>query len=188
MSGGKRHWESSESVKKQEAIKFLNDRLGDSGKGLVVSPKVGKIKVRDGLQSVIDNMTANRKRSIMHTQRRIDKHILQTVGTEIGYFHPDRRLNTIGTDDLDAYTAHRLAQGASQASCNLELAIIRRAFKLALRSKSLANMPHIPMLTLKNVREGFFEKHEFEAVRAALPGYLRGVVTFAYFTGWRTGE
>ena len=35
------------------------------------------------------------------------------------------------------------------------------------------------------MRTGFFERDEFEAVRAALPEPLRGVVTFAYLTGWR---
>jgi integrase len=41
------------------------------------------------------------------------------------------------------------------------------------------------MLMERNVRTGFFERAEFEAVRDALPQPLRGIVTFAYFTGWR---
>ncbi len=36
-----------------------------------------------------------------------------------------------------------------------------------------------------NVRTGFFERDQFEAVRRHIPEYLRGVVTFAYITGWR---
>ena len=191
VSGGKRQWESSESEKKGDAQKLLTSRLGDSEKGLVVTPKIGKITVREGLQAVIDDMTMNERRSIDHTQRRIDKHLVRTIeknGTATGYFNQDRRMNTIDSDDLKAYVVHRLAQKASRASCNLELAIVRRAFKLAIESKKLAAMPHVPMMELSNVRTGFFERAEFEAVREALPAPLRGVATFGYLTGWRRAE
>src|SRR5262245_46651012 len=38
-----------------------------------------------------------------------------------------------------------------------------------------------------NVREGFLEPAEFEAVRAHLPDYLQDVARFAYLTCWRIG-
>ena len=44
------------------------------------------------------------------------------------------------------------------------------------------------MLEEHNVRQGFFERAEFLAFRAAFPDYLKPVVTFAYYTGWRRGE
>ncbi|MGE5305363.1 MAG: site-specific integrase [Alphaproteobacteria bacterium] len=44
------------------------------------------------------------------------------------------------------------------------------------------------MLRENNVRTGFFEANEFLALRDALPVYLRPMVTFAYYTGWRKGE
>jgi integrase len=46
--------------------------------------------------------------------------------------------------------------------------------------------PYIPMLQEDNVRRGFFEREQFDAVRRILPAPLRGVATFAYLTGWRT--
>jgi integrase len=46
--------------------------------------------------------------------------------------------------------------------------------------------PHIPLLQEDNTRKGFFERAQFESVRAHLPAPLRGVATFAYCTGWRT--
>lgn len=33
---------------------------------------------------------------------------------------------------------------------------------------------------------GFFEREQFEAVRACLKPHYRGIVSFAYITGWRT--
>jgi integrase len=118
-------------------------------------------------------------------QRQIDKHILRHPEKPEGYFNPDRLMSTIATSDLTAYVAHRLAQGAAPASCNHELATTRRAFRLAVRGGELVHMPHVPMLTLNNAREGFFERHEFDAVLAQLPAYLHAPLTFAFVTGWR---
>ena len=99
-------------------------------------------------------------RQIDNTQRRIDKHLLLTLATgdtpESGFFHPDRKMSTILSSDLVAYVAHRLAQKAAPASCNLELAIVRRAFRLAIRGGTLISMPYIPMMKLNNTRKGFF--------------------------------
>ena len=58
-------------------------------------------------------------------------------------------------------------------------------FTLAAQVGKVLHRPHIPMLREHNVRTGFFEREEFEAVRDALPDPHRPVVTFAYFTGWR---
>jgi len=46
-------------------------------------------------------------------------------------------------------------------------------------------MPYIEMLKENNTRRGFFERDQFEAVRAHLPAYARPPATFAYITGWR---
>ena len=51
--------------------------------------------------------------------------------------------------------------------------------------------PHtatLPRLPEQNVRQGFFERAEFERVVAALPEILRDVARFGYLTGWRRGE
>lgn len=44
--------------------------------------------------------------------------------------------------------------------------------------------PKIAMLEEENTRQWFFEREQFEAVRAKLPEPVRPVVTFAYLTGW----
>ena len=158
-------------------------------KGVIMTPKLGRITLGKGLKAVTDDLTMNGRTAIADTGRRVGKHILFHPATADepagGYFNTDRMMNSITTSDLTAYTARRLEQGASPASCNHELATIKRAFRLALRAKELIAMPHIPMLRLNNVRQGFFERNQFEAVRAALPEALRGIVTFCYLTGGR---
>jgi integrase len=44
------------------------------------------------------------------------------------------------------------------------------------------------MLEEDNARAGFFDDADFKRLRGKLPDYLQGLVTFAYFTGWRKGE
>ncbi len=192
ISGGKRRYESTKSALKGDAQNLLTDRLGAVQRGIVVMPKMGKVTLGAGLKAVIDDLTMNGRKAIAHTQRRIDKHILLRLATAevpaTGYFNADRRLNTITTSDLTAYTTHRLGQGASAGSVNHELATIKRAFRLALRAGEIVTMPYIPMLQVHNVRQGFFERDQFDAVLANLPVYLHAPLTFAYGTGWRFGS
>jgi integrase len=61
-------------------------------------------------------------------------------------------------------------------------------YTLAVQAGKLHAKPHIPMLQENNVRRGFFEREQFEAVKKALPAPLRAVVTFAYLTGWRVSS
>jgi integrase len=97
-----------------------------------------------------------------------------------------RRLVDITTADARAFTAARLKAGASPAEVNRELAILIRMFRLAKRAgRFVGDVPHIETLAEHNVRKGFFERDQFEAVKAHLPAALRGPLEFAYLTGWR---
>jgi integrase len=58
-------------------------------------------------------------------------------------------------------------------------------YNLALQTEKITRKPHIPRLEENNVRQGFFEQWEFEAVLAKLPECLRPPFTLAYHTGWR---
>jgi integrase len=39
-----------------------------------------------------------------------------------------------------------------------------------------------------NVRRGFFEREDFEAFCARLPGFLQDFTRFGFVTGWRKSE
>ncbi len=132
---GKRHLESSKSEKKGDAQTLLTNRLADLGKGIVVSPEMGKVTVGKALQAVIDNQKVNGRQSAAQTEQRVTDYLLP-------YFKSERRLNTVTTADLEAYQTHRLVeQKAERATVNRELAIVRRAFRLAFRGGILASMP-----------------------------------------------
>jgi integrase len=84
------------------------------------------------------------------------------------------------------HTFWALAADASAAEINRELAIVRRAFRLAVEGdKYHGRVPMFPMLQERNTRTGFFDDAMVEAVIAHLPNAVRPVVRFAYITGWR---
>ena len=135
-------------ARKKDAQDLLTSRLGDIQKGVVVTPKMGRKTLRDGLQAVIDDLKMNGRKSATDTRRRIDLHVLK-------HFAGERRMSTISAADIERYKAHRLAQHAAPATINRELAALRRAYRLALRGGELVTMPHVALLRENNVRVGF---------------------------------
>jgi integrase len=63
--------------------------------------------------------------------------------------------------------------------------VLRRGYSLAIRRQLLPHRPAFPTLKVKNARQGFFERSDFERLREHLPEPLRNAVTFAYCSGWR---
>lgn len=101
-----------------------------------------------------------------------------------------RAINITG-DRVTAYRVWRKQQSyfgrpITVATINYELALLRRAFKLALKAGKVSVEPSIELPDPKNARKGFFERPEFEAIRDQLPDYLKPMATAAFLTGWRT--
>jgi integrase len=95
---------------------------------------------------------------------------------------------SITTADIRTFIALRLAAGAANAEINRELSLLKRMYTLAVQGGKLHAKPHVPMLQEDNVRQGFLERAELEAVCRHLPAPLQPVVTFAYLTGWRVSS
>jgi len=82
----------------------------------------------------------------------------------------------------------------------LLLAVLRRAFNLAIQAGRLLAKPYFPMLKERNTRTGFLERDQIERICTALEatetaadgrkksGELANVVRFAFATGWRTAS
>jgi integrase len=184
---GQRYEESCGSDKKTKAIDLLKIREGDTVKGLPVTPQIARLRFDEAVKDVVTDYTVNRKAARGDIERKIRLHLAPYFS---GY-----RMTAITTAEVRTYIAQRQAPivdedghetpGAANAQINRELAILKRAFKLSLQAGKLLVMPYIPMLAENNVRQGFFERHQFERVRQGLPAYVQGLVTFAYVTGWR---
>jgi integrase len=90
----------------------------------------------------------------------------------------------ITLDRLNHYVSERMASGIAPATAKLELTHLHKAFRLAERAGKVI-CPPFPQITVWNVRTGFFERANFEAVRSHLPDAFKGPITFACLTGWR---
>lgn len=178
--GGVRHEESSGSSKKGVALALLQTREGDIAKGLPVTSRQARVTFRHAAQDVVNDYRTNSKRSLPDVERRLTLHLLPAFGSV--------KLSHLTTDTIRAYVADRQEAGAANASINRELAIIKRAFTLARQTGAVLVKPHIPMLAEHNVRAGFFEREQVDAVIAQLPPALGAVARFGYLSGWRLRE
>lgn len=168
--------ESSGTEKEQDARRLLKQREGAAVEGRVIAPRVDKITVAELAEDLKTEYKANGRRSLDRIEDAIE-HLLPTFG-------PLPAVKIVSAH-VTAYTAKRQAEGAANATINRELAALKRMFSLALKGEKIHRAPHIAMLQENNVRTGFFEDHQYEAVLTYLPAYAQSVVTFAYITGWR---
>lgn len=175
--GGRRYEESARTDKWEGARDLLRLREGDISKGVPVSSKPGRYRFEDAAKDIEAEYTINGRKSLGELLRRVKLHL--------GPWFGGRRMGEITTSDVLAFTKARLTAKASPAEVNRELAVLKRMFSLAVKANRLMYKPHIPMLQERNVRTGFVDRDQFEAVRAKLPAAVRPVVTFAYATGWR---
>jgi len=177
---GKKIRESSKSKNRADAVKLLNRRMGEMGRGRLIGPEAEKVTFEDLALMLENDYKANSMRSLDRAQDAI-VHLY-------GSFGLDRALD-ITTDRVDGYiVTRRNTERAKPATIHYELAILKRMFSLAVQKAKLNHKPHIPSLEVRNVRTGFFEEPEFRSVLAHLPEDLRPVAEFAYLTGWRKQE
>ena len=175
--GGRGYYESSGSRKKEAAKRLLRLREGDIERGVPVTPRVGRVTFEEAAEALLTDYVVNKRRSHNHVRRRVNLGLMPRF--------QNRRMAQITPDEVQQYVEHRQKAGAANATINRELAALKRMFSLAIKRGRLLHGPYIPLLREDNVRQGFFERDQFEALRYQLPPELRGLVTMAYYTGWR---
>jgi integrase len=178
---GQRIEESAKTDRYETARGLLRDREGDISKGIPITSRSTRLIFDEAVKDVISDYTVNGKRSLSDLERRIKLHLLPHFG--------GKRLNAITVADVRTFAAQRLAAGASHAEVNRELAIVKRAFRLAADAEKYhGRIPKIAMLQERNVRTGFVDDAMLDAICERLPKPLQPVIRFAYVTGWRKNE
>jgi integrase len=168
--------ESSGTEKEQEARRLLKQREGAAAEGRVILPRADRVTIAGLAENLTADYLANGRRSADRLKFSL-AHLLPFFGA--------RRAVQVSSADVTAYRVQRQTAGAAAATVNRELAALKRMFSLAVQGEQLQRMPYIEMLRENNARRGFFEREQFESVRAHLPAYARPAATFAYVTGWR---
>jgi integrase len=167
---------SSNSDKRADAVRLLKSKLAEIGSGRPVIPDADKTTFEDLARILIDNYKQKDNKSIR---------LLPGKLTHLRAFFGADRARDIASDRIDRYMAWRLEEKAARATINFEVALLRRALRLALKAGKVASVPNIELTPPKNTRRGFFEREQFEAVRRHLPKDLMPVVHTAFLTGWR---
>ena len=175
-ANGEHICESGKTKDKVEAKRQLQQRLGEIAEGRFVGPRMDRIAVDELLNDVLEDYRIN---------NRSMKDITRTVPTLLSFFG-GKPAQSITPADVAVYVRRRLDAGYANGTVNRELNGLRRAFNLGLQNDKIIRKPHIARLEENNVRQGFFEWQEFNAVKDRLPDYLKPVMEFGYLTGWRS--
>ena len=168
--------ESAQTKNQADARRLLRQREGAVADGKPVVKNADRVLVKE--------LTASLETEYRANDRKSSERLRYSLAHVLPHFGHRRAAQVTGKDVID-YIAIRQDQGAANATVNRELAALKRAYTLAMESERLYRRPPIKMLAERNVRQGFFERDAFEAVRRRLPEPLRPMVTFAYITGWR---
>jgi hypothetical protein len=159
---GERQRESSGSSLKGVAEKLLLKRTGAAVHNLPVVKYAERLSFRTAAQAVIEDFTANNRKSLAVLRRRITKHLMPVFGgmrlasitaAHVTAFVAKRQTDVIvvrkahvvtledGTKNVPAVT-----KPVSGAEINRELATLKRIFSLAIDNGLIAMRPKIKML------------------------------------------
>jgi len=179
---GKHYRESTEATEKKLAQTVFYKLKGEIAEGRLPGIFLKKLVTFNNLaEDFLTDYRINGRDTLKKAKKSVEY---------LKSFFGGMRAADITTDKVKSYIEDRMDQGLSNASINRELAALKRMFHLAAECTppKVTLIPHIPMLKESNVRKGFFEYAEYLGVKDALPGYLKAIVTFGYFSGWRISE
>jgi len=178
---GKPIYESSRSKTKMVARELLKQREGDISQGRMPGVYFDKVTFDELAEDFLTDYRINKRKSIQMAEINV-RHLKRHFE---GY-----RVCKINTLEINAYIKKRIDDGRSNATINREISALKRMLNIGAKMTppKVDRVPHFSKLEENNVRTGFFEHDEFLRFRDALPSYLKGLVTFAYKTGWRLSE
>jgi len=179
--GSKCFRESSKSTKEADAKRLLKNREGEISKGKLPGIYFDRVTFEDLEKLYLQDYELNKKKSVKTAEIR--------AGHLKGFFE-GMRITAITSQKIQSYAEKRLSENASIATVNRELSALRRMLSIGAQQTPplVDRIPNIPRFKESNIRKGFFEHRDFEALRSHLPEYLKGYATFAYRTGWRKEE
>jgi site-specific recombinase XerD len=178
---GKPYRESTKSKKEADAKRLLKKREGEISDDKLPGIYFDRIRFDELAEDLIRDYRLNGRKSI----DRVKQAVVHLRGT-----FQDERITDITTLQIEKYVEKRLDEGVSNATINRKLSALRRMLNIVAKQTppKVNRVPYIPLLKENNIKKGFFEHAEFLAFRDELPEYLKGLVTFAYKTGWRLSE
>ena len=214
---GKPYRESSRSHKESDAKRLLKKREGEISGGKLPGIYFDRVRFDELAEDFLADYRINEKKSLGRAEDSVN-HLMEAfegvrvpdiTTPRIQAYIEQRQssewmcngckktfvVNKVEIEDpecphCESKDVWIKVKGAANATVNRELSALKRMLNLGTQQTPprVDRVPYIPMLRENNIRKGFFEHAEFEALRDALPDYLKGFVTFGYHTGWRVSE
>ena len=181
---GAKHRESTGTSDKRRAINFLDRRRAEIVTGNFVADP-SKITISHLVSTYMEEIHVNRNKTVSKSEERWRLHLKPSF-EKIG-------ANKLTSDMVREYISSRQAEGASNATINRELAVLKRAYRIALENDPprVARLLKFPRLKEDNVRKGFLELPQYEKLLPECVGvgaWLRGILETGYTFGWRDEE
>lgn len=181
---GTEHRESTETRDLKLARRFAKRKLDEvaadrQGLKAYLAPVARRMRVDE----LLDDFEADRRLEQIKSWASFQSHLKPVRAHFGGWYAPD-----VTAAAVDRYIEERLEADVAPATINRGTQLLGQAFRLAIERGKVTAVPSIRHLPETNVREGFFELPEFEAVLAVLLEPLNDLALFAYLTGWRRGE
>lgn len=172
--------ESSGFTEKADAENLLKQRIGEVAAGRRVGPE--RATIADLCKLVIEDNQLRKLRDAEHVEWRYKAHIETALGCLF--------VSRFGSAQVRQYVAQRRSEGASDATINRELAIVRRGFKLGAQEDPplVQRQPVIAKLEENNIRQGFLEPDQYEQLLEEQPANLKALFVCGYHTGARKNE
>jgi integrase len=179
--------ESSESTRYEDAKKLLNQRRRAVDRQEPINPKANRVTVAE---------MAERLRALYEEKGQDVPTLMSRLRHLLAAFGP-RRMSSLTPDDIAQYKTARLAapprhrrraERTANATINRELELLARAFTLGQELGLLTVTLPVRRQRMAEAkpREGFFEDHQYEAVRQHLPVDLQVALAIEHAFGWRT--
>jgi integrase len=178
--------ESAETDNEKKAWQLRLRRLEEAKRPEFVGPAERKLDLEDLQKKIEADYERHSKRSLKTAQ-----YCLKPVKE---YFKYDR-LVEITPQRIEAYQTKRLkTDGMARATVNREVRYLLHGFRLLSNAHEINYVPMVKLLEGENVREGFLNRPEFEAICERIKSNQRihpvvqDISRFLYLCSWRSGE
>jgi len=177
--------ESTGYERETDARRFLRTREGAVAAGAPIPPRLDRILYDELADDLVAFYRTTGRRRLEEVEDRL---------VYLKAFFRGRRAVSIGPALVTAYVVARKAQPTrfktppANRTLNLELGLLKRMLRLAYKHGKLLRVPPIEMLQDAPPRDGFFEEHQYQAVRRRLPEDLQVAIAIMQTYGWRKSE
>lgn len=178
---GRKVRESTGTEDKRAARDFLKGREGSVVKGEPILPRADRVTYDELLEDLLRHYANHKPQALKGSARRL---------RYLTPFFTRQKAITLTPARIAQYVEARrtMTPAPAPATINRELSVLSRMLTLGHAHDKVARVRTIGKLEEAAPRAGFFEDHQYQAVRRHLPEDLQLATTIMYTFGWRVSE